>query len=610
MPEFNPDPSPNALSDDAFFEMAIRYLDGTLPDEGVACLHAAMAADHARAESFVDTCLIGKLFSESLGLDLRSEGLLADVKDAFSLSDSPYPVADVGHSSSQPAILPAPGVFGHTFHATINYLPSGWLMAYLVATVMTAVGLLVCSHTYVSRPDQVTSLSPLDTKQTAIPGQTAENPVVGRITGMAGCRWSNPQTAPTQNTQVPLGQKYAMASGLLEITYDTGAKVLLQGPVTYEVKSQNGGFLATGRMTGWVGAKSARGFAVQTPTAVVTDLGTEFGVDVDRDGRTVSHVFRGSVQMQIAPAIGSKNGVATSEIMLLREKESACVEIKKAPRGGDARPVLHSVVANPRIFTRLLPSEVDNYVDLVQSLKPVAYYRMERPVDAKNGNVVTDCVGGHHGVLHVESGSSNPWQKGIIGDALAFDGTTYVDVPTLPASENDAVSVAAWVFVSNRSNWANIASEQYATAWDGPRRMQFAFGLLAGDGDLWAGVNARDGRWCHIREGWQSPLLLDYWTHVAFVADGKALRLYRSGAQVASLPCDGVCHTPPIKHLMIGCKNWAQSIDSPNVKAMQFWQGRIDELAIFNHALSPLEIRQLCRSGQREVRGAVANKEK
>ena len=46
-----------------------------------------------------------------------------------------------------------------------------------------------------------------------------------------------------------LGDKFALASGLMEITYDTGAKVILQGPVTYEVES-NGGYLSVGKLTG------------------------------------------------------------------------------------------------------------------------------------------------------------------------------------------------------------------------------------------------------------------------------------------------------------------------------------------------------------------------
>ncbi|NLF09270.1 MAG: hypothetical protein GX594_15025, partial [Pirellulaceae bacterium] len=39
-------------------------------------------------------------------------------------------------------------------------------------------------------------------------------------------------------------------------------------------------------------------FAVRTPTAIVTDLGTEFGVEVAINGDTTSHVFEGTVVIQ------------------------------------------------------------------------------------------------------------------------------------------------------------------------------------------------------------------------------------------------------------------------------------------------------------------------
>ena len=41
----------------------------------------------------------------------------------------------------------------------------------------------------------------------------------------------------------------------MEITYDTGAKVILQGPVTYEVESSHGGYLSVGKLTGRVEKK-------------------------------------------------------------------------------------------------------------------------------------------------------------------------------------------------------------------------------------------------------------------------------------------------------------------------------------------------------------------
>ena len=60
---------------------------------------------------------------------------------------------------------------------------------------------------------------------------------------------------PHPSSLVCLGDKFALASGLMEITYDTGAKVILQGPVTYEVESAAGGFLSLGKLTARVEKK-------------------------------------------------------------------------------------------------------------------------------------------------------------------------------------------------------------------------------------------------------------------------------------------------------------------------------------------------------------------
>ena len=54
---------------------------------------------------------------------------------------------------------------------------------------------------------------------------------------------------PNPQSLVSLGDTFALAAGLMEITYDTGARVILQGPVTYEAES-NGGYLSLGKLTG------------------------------------------------------------------------------------------------------------------------------------------------------------------------------------------------------------------------------------------------------------------------------------------------------------------------------------------------------------------------
>ena len=247
-----------------------------------------------------------------------------------SLLGSP-PTPLVAANSSQPS--PFANVFSGAFPTTLGHLLSGWPMAYLIAIVMTAIGLLVCAHTYISSPTQIVGPLRSETERHTTPAGGNERRVIGRITGMVDCVWEHSdQKAPKseiRNLRYPvrLGDRLNIRSGLLEITYDTGASVILQGPVTYEVESATGGYLAVGKLTARL-EKKAKSislsplFAVRTPTAIVTDLGTEFGVEVDKKGSTKSHVFRGLIEVQ---PIGGSNRPAGKAIRL-RERESVQVD--------------------------------------------------------------------------------------------------------------------------------------------------------------------------------------------------------------------------------------------------------------------------------------------
>jgi hypothetical protein len=152
---------------------------------------------------------------------------------------------------------------------------------------------------------------------------------------LVDCHWNDSHTASYQGRRVAAGDEFAIASGLAEITYDTGAKVLLQGPVTYQVDSPRGGFLSVGKLTACiekkeVGAQKSNPplFAIRTPTAVVTDLGIEFGVEVKDNGETRSHVFRGSVQLQqTGVAVGKETSGNT---VILHANEAASVKIQSS----------------------------------------------------------------------------------------------------------------------------------------------------------------------------------------------------------------------------------------------------------------------------------------
>ena len=86
----------------------------------------------------------------------------------------------------------------------------------------------------------------------SIPQPTPKMVFVGQITGLVDCTFSSNRDIlppPSSFAYVPLGRRYKLDSGLMEITYDTGAKIILQGPVIFEVESANGGFLSVGKLT-------------------------------------------------------------------------------------------------------------------------------------------------------------------------------------------------------------------------------------------------------------------------------------------------------------------------------------------------------------------------
>ena len=200
-----------------------------------------------------------------------------------------------------------------------------------------------------------------------------------------------------------MGRTYALVSGVMEITYDTGAKVILQGPVTYQVESARSGYLSLGKLTARVekkgsGSKGERTanlarsqqdrvpttslaprplsgkseirnpkseisnlsplaprpsplFSVRTPTAVVTDLGTEFGVEVDRSGTTRSHVFQGRVEVR--PEVRPTGTGPREAPIVLTANQSAAVAADASGTPTVVRMPTHSIAS---LFIRELPA--------------------------------------------------------------------------------------------------------------------------------------------------------------------------------------------------------------------------------------------------------------
>jgi hypothetical protein len=168
----------------------------------------------------------------------------------------------------------------------------------------------------------------------------------------------------------------------------------------------------------------------------------------------------------------------------------------------------------------------------------------------------------------------------------------------------------AWVFAESRPSWASIAKNwQHGLAPE--KRGQFHFGLhrINGDfrGSLEAHINDNDDVEQFAIEA--VPIPLNRWHHVAMVADGNVLRLYRNGQEVASTTYNGLNGNTEIKALAIGTKlddSMQPAAQNPLMKPISlnqgFWDGRIDHLAVFNHSLTPTQIRELYEVGDTSMK--------
>ena len=371
MPENRADTSPSFPPNTDFGELATRFFDGSLEPGELQQLNAQLLQSDSNCGDFVRMCLFAGVLRESLQPSFST----VPTPTSSTFSDG---VADAPVTSVPIAII----------HSTFDILSTGWPMAYLIATVLMGIGLTVAAIVHVSKPAEVVEQFYSGQKQQETFSEDAK--VVGRISDMADCVLepsgqlvaSGPDNLKSEirNLKAPisLGDRFHIRSGLLEITYDTGAKVILEGPVTYEVESAAGGYLAVGRLTARLENKKEVGgrneersassssflvpsslFAVRTPTATVTDLGTEFGVEVSKEGHTTSHVFRGTVEVRPILADGTP-GVAAK---MLHATESARVE---ASNGNRDVLLIHGSdsVARP-IFVREIPKPTAKLFDLV-----------------------------------------------------------------------------------------------------------------------------------------------------------------------------------------------------------------------------------------------------
>lgn len=358
---------------------------------------------------------------------------------------------------------------------------------------------------------------------------------------------------------VTLGGEYGLERGLVRLAYPSGVSVLIEAPARFAATAEDRILLHEGRLSATVTPEGS-GFTVETPTATVVDFGTEFAVDVDREERSEVHVFEGHVRVE-PKRRGPQSPAASVD---LRTDQAVRID-GTSPRAAGID------LASDR-FIRSLDEPQPGYAKRITRLRPVVSLRM--PI--RHRGLVGRPPEFSGRVLYGD-GRDPAWGPGRIGGALRVGGRSVgrgavVDEP-IPL-DTGKLSVVVWVQTGSRPADAVVATD----FGDGDGR--FALSLDASSGAIRADVRGADGAITTCRDG--GPLPLDRWHHVAMTADGVELKLYLNGELAASTDCPPIGNDVPA-HLWIGV----------DASGTNLWDGRIDELALFDKALSAETIREL-----------------
>ena len=155
-------------------------------------------------------------------------------------------------------------------------------------------------------------------RQTAqpAPDRTVAAKYVARVVRKsADCRWGNLSAPNEFLLRVRSGDRMHLTSGLVELEFSAGARIILHGPAIFTPTGNADGHLESGRLTGKV---SDGNFRLVTPSAEVVDLGTEFGVCADAALGTDVVVFDGKVQV-----VSRSEGPEASEVVDMTEGMAA-----------------------------------------------------------------------------------------------------------------------------------------------------------------------------------------------------------------------------------------------------------------------------------------------
>ncbi len=340
-------------------------------------------------------------------------------------------------------------------------------------------------------------------------------------------------------------QTLHLASGVAELGFRSGAAVILQGPAELQLISATSARLLSGRMVARA-PDGAHGFTIEAGGMDIVDLGTEFGV-VNINGAAEVQVFEGVVEA------GVKGAALEARSRL---------GIGQAARLEDGKSVVEQAAFSTQGFMRAMANELDD-PRLLRGM--LAWWKF----DEASGTVAHDATGnGHDGVLH-HCDFDHDGEAGKYGRALRLLGAdTYVAVP-FEDFNLETMTIQAWIKPGDQQGGdAQIISQVGGFGLAVPRNLFMKYYFWDRDAIMACRFEA------------------EHWCHLVATYDGRERGFFVDGVRIGTFASGPL--RPSRNELRIGALGNGSG---------GFYRGCIDDLRIYDRALSADEVRRLYLHG-------------
>jgi len=371
-----------------------------------------------------------------------------------------------------------------------------------------------------------------------------------------------------------------LSNGYSQIRLKSGVELMLEAPLRMYIDNEKEVTLHHGKLMAVV-PEDAKGFTVMTHNAEVIDIGTEFGVQVDQAGLTVVHVLKGAVKAR---------SLAEDTYYDLGANEALSIRTGETPQ---------KVASEPDTFLTSLPevsSRVPQYLHWT--------FDESGEVAICRGTGIDGTF--YDGRLRANKAGEGPQLiEGVYGQAYAFNGNgAHIETDFKGIDHTNPRTVAFWVKVPQDFDkkkafgilgWGRMQADK---AWQispnpytksggiGRLRVGTFSSAVVGSTDL------RDDQWHHVAVVMYGGSQARLSSHVLMYIDGELEKTHSKSYNVINTEIDHEYSEP---------LGFAQNLSlrgdrRRSAEGSGYFQGAVDEVYIFESALSAEQVRSLMQN--------------